>query len=111
MTELITNEELYKKIKGILENVTDPEIPVLTISDLGILRDVKLKNDEVEVIITPTYTGCPAMDMIAANIRMALLENGFKKIKPLKISAANAFINCNSSFLTQASSPGSPYTF
>lgn len=81
MTDLITNEELYKKIKGILENVTDPEIPVLTISDLGILRDVKLNNDEIEVIITPTYTGCPAMDMIAANIRMALLENGFKNIK------------------------------
>lgn len=81
MTDLITNEDLYKKIKGILENVTDPEIPVLTISDLGILRDVKLNDDEIEVIITPTYTGCPAMDMIAANIRMALLENGFKKIK------------------------------
>ena len=59
----------------------DPEVPVLTIADLGIIRDVKLNGDEVEVVITPTYTGCPAMDMIAMNIRMALIENGYSKIK------------------------------
>lgn len=69
------------KILSILQQVSDPEIPVLTISDLGIVRDVKFAGDEVEVIITPTYTGCPAMDMIAMNIRMALLENGYSKIK------------------------------
>jgi ring-1,2-phenylacetyl-CoA epoxidase subunit PaaD len=68
-------------IWSILETVTDPEVPVLTITDLGIVRDVKLNDDEVEVIITPTYTGCPAMDMIAMNIRLALIENGYKKIK------------------------------
>lgn len=70
-----------KEIWQILEQVTDPEIPVLTITDLGIVRDVKLNGDEVEVVITPTYTGCPAMDMIAMNIKMALLENGYSKIK------------------------------
>ena len=70
-----------KKIWSILETVVDPEVPVLTIIDLGIVRDVKLNEDEAEVIITPTYTGCPAMDMIAMNIRLALLEHGFKKIK------------------------------
>lgn len=70
-----------KKIKSILETVTDPEIPVLTISDLGILRDVSLHDDEIEVVITPTYSGCPAMDMISMNIKMALLEHGYKKIK------------------------------
>lgn len=69
------------QIREILNEVTDPEIPVLTIDDLGIIRDVKLNGDEIEVIITPTYTGCPAMDMIAMQIKMALLENGYSKIK------------------------------
>ncbi|MBX9782180.1 MAG: phenylacetate-CoA oxygenase subunit PaaJ [Chitinophagaceae bacterium] len=67
---------------GILETVTDPEVPVLTINDLGILRDVQLKDDgSVEVFITPTYNGCPAMDMIATNIRLALAEHGIQNIK------------------------------
>lgn len=70
-----------KKIWTILEQVTDPEIPVLTIADLGIVRDVKINGYEVEIIITPTYTGCPAMDMIAMNIKLALLENGYSNIK------------------------------
>jgi ring-1,2-phenylacetyl-CoA epoxidase subunit PaaD len=70
-----------QKILSILQQVCDPEVPVLTITDLGIVRDVKLSGEEVEVIITPTYTGCPAMDMIAMNIRLALIENGYHKIK------------------------------
>jgi len=70
-----------RKVWEILETVTDPEVPVLTVTDLGIIRDVKINDDEIEVIITPTYTGCPAMDMIAANIRMELLMSGFKKVK------------------------------
>jgi ring-1,2-phenylacetyl-CoA epoxidase subunit PaaD len=70
-----------QKIAEILEGVSDPEIPVLTIADLGIIRDIRINDDEVEVIITPTYTGCPAMDMIAMNIKMALLENGLSKVK------------------------------
>jgi ring-1,2-phenylacetyl-CoA epoxidase subunit PaaD len=57
----------------ILETVTDPEIPVLTIQDLGIVRAVDIHDDGgVTITITPTYTGCPAMDMIAMNIRLAL---------------------------------------
>ena len=70
-----------KKIWSILETVTDPEVPVLTITDLGIVRDVKIIGEEIEVIITPTYTGCPAMDMISMNIKMELLANGFQNIK------------------------------
>lgn len=69
----------------ILSTVSDPEVPVLTIIDLGIVRDVVLNNpslDEgVEIIITPTYTGCPAMDMIGMNIKLALLEHGYRNIK------------------------------
>lgn len=58
-----------------LEQVTDPEVPVLSILDLGIVRDVlpsETKPGGVKVIITPTYSGCPAMDVIATNIRLAL---------------------------------------
>lgn len=65
----------------LLETVVDPEIPVLTIKDMGIVRDVKLNDDMVEVIITPTYTGCPAMDMISMQIKLALIEKGFSNVK------------------------------
>jgi ring-1,2-phenylacetyl-CoA epoxidase subunit PaaD len=68
-------------ILNILKDVPDPEVPVLSVLDLGIIRNVLIQGDVVEVIITPTYTGCPAMDMISMNIRLALLENGFKNIK------------------------------
>lgn len=70
-----------KEIYSILENIPDPEIPVLNILDLGIVRDVKLHDDAVEVVITPTYSGCPAMDAIAADIRFRLLEAGQKNIR------------------------------
>ena len=82
-TSSIQTKDIWK----ILEQVADPEIPVLTIADLGIIRDVKLNGDEVEVIITPTYTGCPAMDMIAMNIKLALIENGYSKIKITSVLA------------------------
>jgi ring-1,2-phenylacetyl-CoA epoxidase subunit PaaD len=70
-----------QKIWSILETVMDPEVPVLSVLDLGIVRSVKLNEDEIEIVITPTYTGCPAMDVIAMNIRLALIEQGYKNIK------------------------------
>jgi ring-1,2-phenylacetyl-CoA epoxidase subunit PaaD len=79
--EISSLEEEKKKIWSILETVTDPEVPVLTVIDLGIVRDVKINAGGIEVVITPTYSGCPAMDMIAANIKMELLANGYPKIK------------------------------
>jgi len=57
--------------------VVDPEIPVLTIGDLGVLRDVAVTDGHVEVAITPTYSGCPAMNMIALEIELALERAGF----------------------------------
>ena len=78
---MVTQDKIsIESVWGILKTITDPEIPVLTITDLGIVRDVRLKDGEVEVVITPTYTGCPAMDMIATSIRLAFLEKGIKKI-------------------------------
>ena len=73
----ITKEELWK----LMETVYDPEIPVLSVIDLGIVRDINIYKEEIEIIITPTYSGCPAMDVIAMNIRMALVKEGFTSIK------------------------------
>jgi len=70
------------QIWEILEEVTDPEIPVLTVQDLGIIRDVKIDDqDGIEVVITPTYSGCPAMNAIEVNIRAALQDAGFTQVK------------------------------
>ena len=70
-----------EQIWSILEEVKDPEVPVLSVIDLGIIRDIKINDEETEVIITPTYSGCPAMDVIRTNIRLALLQYDFKNIK------------------------------
>lgn len=70
-----------QQILSILKTVNDPEIPVLSVIDLGILREIKIENEFIEVVITPTYSGCPAMDFIGMNIRKTLLENGFGEIK------------------------------
>lgn len=75
-----------KALYSYLEEIKDPEVPVLSIIDLGIVRDVVMhEDDEVEVTITPTYNGCPAMDMIATNIRIMLTTLGFKKYKVTQI--------------------------
>jgi ring-1,2-phenylacetyl-CoA epoxidase subunit PaaD len=70
-----------QKILSLLQQVNDPEVPVLSVIDLGIIRDIIINNNEVEVIITPTYSGCPAMNRIEWDIRATLLENGFTKTK------------------------------
>ena len=64
-----------------LERVFDPEIPVLTIGDLGVLRTVTVDQaGHVEVVITPTYSGCPAMDAIRDDIVTALATDGFTDV-------------------------------
>ncbi len=68
-------------LDAILDTVFDPEIPVLTIRDLGILRDAQLDDDgRVTVTITPTYSGCPAMGAIEINIRAVLQEAGYEQV-------------------------------
>lgn len=64
----------------IAARVPDPEIPVISIADLGILRDAKLVGDEAIVTITPTYSGCPAMDHITADVTDALKASGFDQV-------------------------------
>lgn len=71
------DSDLRQRAWDAAASVVDPEIPVLTIADLGVLRDVTLAGDHVEVAITPTYSGCPAMNMIALEIELALERVGF----------------------------------
>lgn len=64
----------------IAATVCDPEIPVLTIADLGILRDVQVTGEQsVRVTITPTYSGCPAMDAIRDDLKTAFAKEGYKQ--------------------------------
>jgi ring-1,2-phenylacetyl-CoA epoxidase subunit PaaD len=78
------------KVWSWLEEVKDPEVPVLSVLDLGIVRDVAVNaQGECTVTITPTYSGCPAMDVIGMNIRMALAGRGFSKVDvQLRLSPA-----------------------
>jgi ring-1,2-phenylacetyl-CoA epoxidase subunit PaaD len=78
-TNISTGNE---QIRNILSEVTDPEIPVLTIGDMGIIRDIQTDvSGLIRIVITPTYTGCPAMDMITVNIKSALQEHGYDHVE------------------------------
>jgi ring-1,2-phenylacetyl-CoA epoxidase subunit PaaD len=70
-----------EQIISILSEVKDPEIPVLSISDLGILRGVEVSEEKISVLITPTYSGCPAMETIREDIRAALGKYGMKNVE------------------------------
>ena len=76
----VSKEQVYEW----LSSVTDPEVPVLTILDLGIVRNVDISGTPNETVvtiyITPTYSGCPAMDVISIGIRMAMMGHGISKV-------------------------------
>ncbi|RYY61429.1 MAG: phenylacetate-CoA oxygenase subunit PaaJ [Chitinophagaceae bacterium] len=74
---MVTTTNDTSAIKLILEQVMDPEIPVLSVIDLGVVRNIRSAGNKVTVFITPTYSGCPAMDVIAMNIRMELMAHGY----------------------------------
>ena len=75
---MATEQDIWQ----ILQEVKDPEVPVLSVIDLGIVRKVNLdpESHQLEVIITPTYSGCPAMDVIAMDIRLKLMEKGIRDV-------------------------------
>jgi ring-1,2-phenylacetyl-CoA epoxidase subunit PaaD len=75
------DNELRRRAWDAAATVVDPEIPVLTIADLGVLRDVAVNDGHVEVAITPTYSGCPAMNMIGLEIELALAREGIHQAK------------------------------
>ena len=78
MKNEMTSQE--KIIWQLLEEVKDPEVPVLSVIDLGIVRAVKAGEDKIDITITPTYSGCPAMDVISMDIRLKLIEKGYRKV-------------------------------
>ncbi len=67
-------------VTDVLASVTDPEIPVITIADLGILRGVDVDGGRITVTITPTYSGCPAMAAIETDVRAALAHRGWSDV-------------------------------
>ncbi len=74
-------------VRKLLDNVLDPEVPALSIRDLGILRDVKATPNGFEIVITPTFTGCPAMKTIEEDIGEILHENGITDFKIITVLA------------------------
>lgn len=64
----------------ILDEVKDPEIPVLSLVDLGVVRDVRLTDEGPVITITPTYSGCPAMKVMEEDIRARLMVAGYKGV-------------------------------
>lgn len=83
MQELTANSSQLtaNKIWQLLEEVSDPEVPVLSILDLGIVRAVDVAADgRITVTITPTYSGCPAMSAIGTDIRLRLLAEGYPNL-------------------------------
>ena len=68
---------LTARARQTAESVVDPELPMLTLADLGVLRSVELDDDRAVVTITPTYTGCPALVTMKADLRLALAAAGF----------------------------------
>jgi ring-1,2-phenylacetyl-CoA epoxidase subunit PaaD len=65
---MVTEEKIWE----LLEQISDPEIPVLTIIDLGVVRTVEFENEKAIITITPTYSGCPAMQVIEDDIKALL---------------------------------------
>jgi ring-1,2-phenylacetyl-CoA epoxidase subunit PaaD len=72
------NQQIAPELMPVLMQVADPEIPVLSIIDMGVVRSARLQDSEAYIEITPTYSGCPAMDVIGDDIKKAMKEAGFQ---------------------------------
>lgn len=82
-TATLTREHVL----DLLENVKDPEVPVISVRELGVLRDVDVNDGKVLVTITPTYTGCPAMDVMREDIVKELQGAGIEEVEVKQILA------------------------
>jgi len=77
------NTQLNQQITdlwSLLENIPDPEIPVISIRELGILRDIRQQHENLVVVVTPTYSGCPAMREIKQDILKLLIRSGYQNV-------------------------------
>ncbi|HNQ26979.1 MAG TPA: phenylacetate-CoA oxygenase subunit PaaJ [Aquaticitalea sp.] len=80
--------QLDSTVLSILQSISDPEIPVLSIMDMGVVRSAVVENGMIKVQITPTYSGCPAMDVIGDDIKSALKKAGYTADVELVLSPA-----------------------
>jgi ring-1,2-phenylacetyl-CoA epoxidase subunit PaaD len=86
VTALTLRDTTVAAARAAVAGVPDPEVPVLTIDDLGVLRDVEIDEaGTVRVTITPTYSGCPAMDVIRDDVRVALRAAGFERTEIITV--------------------------
>jgi ring-1,2-phenylacetyl-CoA epoxidase subunit PaaD len=85
---VIQGVHIDPEVFPILEKVSDPEIPVLSILEMGVVRSAILEDRHVNVKITPTYSGCPAMDVIGDDIKRALKKEGYTSEVELVLSPA-----------------------
>jgi len=83
-----TAQHIDQRLHSILEKVSDPEIPVLSIMEMGVVRLAIIEDNVAKVQITPTYSGCPAMDVIGDDIKQALDEAGYDSEIELILSPA-----------------------
>ena len=78
---MVKTEISEDSIMNTLSGVMDPEVPVLSVLDLGVIRGVRINEANVEVDIAPTYTGCPAMDVISSSVQEAIIKLGVSKVE------------------------------
>ena len=74
---MLTRDEVF----GILHTVPDPEVPVISVVELGVVRDVEIVGRHITVTMTPTYSGCPAMREMEADVKAALLSRGADSVE------------------------------
>ena len=75
------SDTIRRSLLDLLSSIKDPELPVVDIVELGIVRDITVEGDSVQVDVTPTYSGCPAMQVIEQDIVQALEADGFREVK------------------------------
>ena len=82
VTEMVRGSEgADVRARAAAATVTDPEMPMLTLADLGVIRGMDVEGDAVTVTITPTYSGCPAIEVMSDDLRSALSGAGFTRVE------------------------------
>jgi ring-1,2-phenylacetyl-CoA epoxidase subunit PaaD len=77
---MVTEKPSLETIWEWVSQVPDPEIPVISLTDLGVVRDIEWLDDDLQVTVTPTYSGCPATSIINLDIEKALRDRGIEKL-------------------------------
>ena len=81
MSETAASTATLERARAVAASVVDPELPMLTLADLGVLREVDVTDGAVTVSITPTYSGCPAMATMRDDLVRSLRDNGFDRVQ------------------------------